>query len=63
MRTRVGVDLASAPLKARCQCGHLPTHHMVVVAIGLSGGFRLEPSGPCALCGEATCRRFTPGGT
>jgi hypothetical protein len=34
---------------------------MVVVPIGTSGNFRLEPSGPCALCGEGICRKFSPG--
>ncbi len=51
-----------APNRARCRCGHLPTHHMVVVAVGASGNFRLEPSGPCAICGEAVCRKFATGG-
>ncbi|HXY46905.1 MAG TPA: hypothetical protein VEK13_03280 [Thermoplasmata archaeon] len=47
--------------RARCRCGHLPTHHMVVVPIGSTFSFRLEPTGPCAICGEAVCRRFQPG--
>jgi hypothetical protein len=53
---------APAVSKTRCRCGHLPTHHMVVAPVGSSGNFRLDPSGPCALCGEAVCRHFTPGG-
>ena len=51
--------LAGGP---RCRCGHLPTHHMEVVAIGSSASFRLVPTGPCSLCGESVCRRYTPGG-
>ncbi len=55
-------DEPPAPVRTRCRCGHLPTHHMVVVPAGGTGNFRLEPSGPCVLCGEAVCRKFTPGG-
>ncbi len=59
---RTAADPISSPtFRARCRCGHLPTHHMVVVSIGSSASFRLEASGPCAICGEAACRRFTPG--
>ncbi len=61
MHGRVTVENAAVPLRARCRCGHLPTHHMVVVPMGSSGNFRLEPSGPCALCGEAVCRKYSPG--
>ncbi|MCI4339011.1 MAG: hypothetical protein L3J68_01595 [Thermoplasmata archaeon] len=58
-----GTDGESFPaMRARCRCGHLPTHHMVVVPVGVSASFRLEPSGPCAICGDAVCRKFTPGG-
>ncbi|MGI0070829.1 MAG: hypothetical protein ACRECT_01965 [Thermoplasmata archaeon] len=53
---------AAMPSRARCACGHLPTHHMVVTSVGSSANFRLDPSGPCAICGEAACHRFTPGG-
>ncbi|HTW39627.1 MAG TPA: hypothetical protein VMF04_02045 [Thermoplasmata archaeon] len=57
------VDPAAAlSAHARCRCGHLPTHHMVVQPIGSSGNFRLEPFGPCALCGEGVCRKFAPAG-
>jgi len=35
---------------------------MVVVRTGSSASFHLEATGPCALCGEAECRRFTAGG-
>ncbi|MCI4317183.1 MAG: hypothetical protein L3J96_01470 [Thermoplasmata archaeon] len=45
----------------RCRCGHYPTSHMRVVPVAESGSFRLEPNGPCSLCGEAACRQFTPG--
>ncbi len=55
-------DDPAAPARARCRCGHLPTHHMVVVPTAGAGNFRLDPSGPCAICGEAVCRKFTPGG-
>ncbi|MGA8543091.1 MAG: hypothetical protein WB947_06100 [Thermoplasmata archaeon] len=58
-------ESAPSPLvtaRARCRCGHLPTHHMLVVPVGSSASFRLDPSGPCALCGEGVCRKFTPGG-
>jgi hypothetical protein len=51
-----------APARYRCRCGHFPTDHMVVLPVGSSGNFRLEASGPCALCGESLCRKFTPGG-
>ncbi|MHB1931768.1 MAG: hypothetical protein ACYCPV_02095 [Thermoplasmata archaeon] len=44
----------------RCRCGHLPSDHMVVVPIGTSGSFRLDPQGPCALCAAAVCPRFSP---
>jgi hypothetical protein len=54
--------VTSTPARFRCRCGHLPTHHMVVVGSGTGGNFRLDPSGPCAICGEAVCRKFTPGG-
>jgi hypothetical protein len=47
---------------AHCRCGHLPTHHMTVQPAASSGNYRLEPSGPCALCGEGVCRKFTPTG-
>ncbi len=45
----------------RCRCGHFPTDHMTVQPIGTSGNFRLDPSGPCAICGESACRHYTPG--
>jgi len=45
----------------RCRCGHFPTDHMTVQPVGTSGNFRLEPSGPCAVCGESACRRYAPG--
>jgi hypothetical protein len=63
MRVRVAVDTSAAPpFRALCRCGHLPTHHMQVVPTRESGGYRLEPSGPCGLCGEGVCRKFSPGG-
>jgi len=61
MRTRITVENSALPLKARCRCGHLPTHHMVVVPVGTTGNYCLDPSGPCALCGEGVCRKFAPG--
>jgi hypothetical protein len=51
----------TSPVRGHCRCGHLPTHHMVVVPVGATGNFRLDPIGPCSICGEATCKRFTPG--
>jgi hypothetical protein len=45
----------------RCRCGHFPTDHMVVVPVGSTGNFRLDPVGPCAICGEGGCRKFSPG--
>ncbi len=51
-----------SPARARCRCGHLPTHHMVVVRLQDSANFRLDASGPCQICGEAVCRKFTPTG-
>jgi hypothetical protein len=62
MRGRLSEDSTpAAPLRARCRCGHLPTHHMVVVPIGTTGNYRLEASGPCVICGEGTCRKYAPG--
>jgi len=61
MRTPLTAEHSVLPLQARCRCGHLPTHHMVVVPVGATGNYRLEPTGPCALCGEGTCRKFSPG--
>ncbi|HTZ61966.1 MAG TPA: hypothetical protein VMC82_04945 [Thermoplasmata archaeon] len=55
-------DAAPSPSRARCRCGHLPTHHMVVIAVAGNANYRLEPSGPCAICGESVCKKFTPGG-
>ncbi|MGD1099192.1 MAG: hypothetical protein ABR888_02455 [Thermoplasmata archaeon] len=64
MRAAAASGGATRPAgRPRCRCGHLPTHHMEVVAIGTSASFRLQPTGPCALCGEAVCHRYTPGGT
>ncbi|MGP8158074.1 MAG: hypothetical protein ACLPWO_00450 [Thermoplasmata archaeon] len=63
MRSAAASGAATRPVAhPRCRCGHLPTHHMGVVAIGSTASFRLLPSGPCALCGEAVCHRYTPGG-
>jgi len=63
MVARPASEIASASYsRARCRCGHLPTHHMVVVAIAPNASYRLDPSGPCAICGESVCRRFQPGG-
>ena len=61
MASRVAAE-SFTPMRTRCRCGHLPTHHMVVVPVGDSANFRLDPSGPCVICGEANCKRFTPGG-
>ena len=58
-RTTAGAGLASFA-RARCRCGHLPTHHMLVVPIPETDSFRLDPAGPCAICGESVCRRFQP---
>ncbi|HXW67846.1 MAG TPA: hypothetical protein VEL82_08250 [Thermoplasmata archaeon] len=52
---------SAAPGRARCRCGHLPTHHMVVVPLSGAAGARLEASGPCAVCGEAACRHYSAG--
>ncbi len=51
---------ATIPVGRRCRCGHWPGDHMVVVPIGTTGNFRLEPSGPCALCGDTVCLHFAP---
>ena len=64
----MGTDRAAVetPVPARvanrCACGHAPTTHMIVVAIsdGGLGGFRLDPDGPCALCGSGSCARYAP---
>ncbi|MFZ0699387.1 MAG: hypothetical protein WAN74_04265 [Thermoplasmata archaeon] len=50
-----------SPRRFRCRCGHLLTNHMQVEAILGSASFRLEPTGPCAVCGEGLCRKFSPG--
>jgi hypothetical protein len=46
----------------RCRCGHYPVAHMRVVAVGpaSAGSSRLEPSGPCEVCGAAACAKFVP---
>jgi hypothetical protein len=63
MGTRSAAELASSLFaRSRCQCGHLPTHHMAVQPLGDSFNFRLAPVGPCAICGEASCKRYTPVG-
>jgi hypothetical protein len=62
MGARVAAPTGSVLRPVRCRCGHLPTHHMTVVAIAESASFRLDPNGPCALCGESVCHRYTPGG-
>ncbi|HTT15916.1 MAG TPA: hypothetical protein VMH49_00955 [Thermoplasmata archaeon] len=46
--------------RGRCRCGHYPSQHMVTRAIPGSSNVRLEPSGPCVLCGEGTCRVYAP---
>ncbi|HTT72974.1 MAG TPA: hypothetical protein VMG99_02325 [Thermoplasmata archaeon] len=63
MAARTDWGGGAAPRRAaRCRCGHLPTHHMVVVPTASAVGFQLAPTGPCAICGEAGCRRFQPAG-
>ncbi|MEM0129460.1 MAG: hypothetical protein QXG65_04805 [Thermoplasmata archaeon] len=47
-------------LRVRCACGHLPTHHMRVVPVDAGGNQRLDPSGPCEICGPAICAEFRP---
>ena len=47
----------------RCRCGHYPTQHTVVRPVGISSSFRLDPGGPCAVCGEANCRAYVPAGS
>lgn len=53
-------------LHNRCRCGHFPTTHMVVRPADpraeIPGGYRLEASGACRVCGEAACPRYTPAG-
>ncbi|MCI4362588.1 MAG: hypothetical protein L3J77_05305 [Thermoplasmata archaeon] len=48
----------------RCRCGHFPSAHMRVTPVGAGspGNFGLEPTGPCAICGELGCARFAPVG-
>ncbi|HTW55530.1 MAG TPA: hypothetical protein VMG36_03675 [Thermoplasmata archaeon] len=58
MSTRADRAAAPTPVRGRCRCGHLPTHHMVVAPAPGGGGYRLDPSGPCQLCGEASCRAY-----
>jgi hypothetical protein len=62
MAPKGGETGGSEPARNRCRCGHYPTTHMRVAPIGpgAGGSFRLDPEGPCAVCGEASCRRFTP---
>ncbi|HLN50763.1 MAG: hypothetical protein ACLQD9_03165 [Thermoplasmata archaeon] len=62
MASRGETGVPHPPSRGRCRCGHLATHHMVVKPVEGSASFRLEPSGPCQVCGEALCRKFTPGG-
>ncbi|HZY70250.1 MAG TPA: hypothetical protein VFF67_04645 [Thermoplasmata archaeon] len=56
-RSAVGPE----PARNRCRCGHFPATHMRVLPVtdGHAGGYRLDPSGPCTICGEAACARFT----
>jgi len=49
--------------RPRCRCGHLPTHHMEVVPVPGTASFQLKPTGPCLLCGESVCHRYSPGGS
>lgn len=54
--------LQDASPRVVCRCGHLPGAHMRVVPIGSGGsigGFRLDPSGPCAVCGSPRCAAFS----
>lgn len=61
MPPRPSEGVGSEPVRNRCRCGHYPTSHMRVVPIERGGGsFRLDPDGPCAICGEPGCHRFTP---
>ena len=51
------------PVRNRCRCGHYPTAHMRVAPISPrpGGSYRLVADGPCAVCGDAGCRKFAPG--
>ncbi|HYB63328.1 MAG TPA: hypothetical protein VEE86_02770 [Thermoplasmata archaeon] len=48
--------------RGRCRCGHYPTHHMVTRPVERSSNFRLDPGGPCAICGAENCRAYVPAG-
>ncbi len=63
MRTAAAAGGGTRPQgRPRCRCGHFPTSHMEVAAIGATASFQLLPNGPCAICGESVCHRYTPGG-
>jgi hypothetical protein len=63
MGTRSATEMVSSLfVRSRCTCGHLPTHHMVVQPLADSFNFRLAAQGPCAICGESVCKRFTASG-
>ncbi|MCI4328890.1 MAG: hypothetical protein L3J86_04835 [Thermoplasmata archaeon] len=54
------------PSRHLCACGHFPGDHVRVVPIpsgGSGGGFRLEMTGPCAVCGSVVCPAFGPSRT
>jgi hypothetical protein len=34
---------------------------MIVAPIAEGASFRLDPNGPCAICGEGACKRYAPG--
>jgi hypothetical protein len=36
---------------------------MEVAPVGNTASFQLKATGPCHLCGESVCHRYTPGGT
>jgi len=64
MRMAAASGSATRPVaRPRCRCGHLPTHHMEVVPVGTTANYQLKPTGPCYLCGESVCHRYTPGGS
>jgi hypothetical protein len=53
---------AKTVVRGRCRCGHYPTHHMVTKVLAGSASYRLDPVGPCSICGASACPAYVPAG-